>query len=281
MVAETMLDEYHERYRHLGHEELFRMLRAGSPVQVDSVVATWRTVEDAIGSIASTLRADLARLRWSSSGSREFGFRLGLVVSYAQKLADEATAMRTGLVVMSGSLAQAQRRAEPDGPTRLDPRPVPGVLGPEVGHVLAPDEQAKARERIVMVVAQLAAEYAVADHRSWPASIPLPPPGLPGEAAMAGSAPLVDDTAQTPADDESGHVTGLAGAGDLAAATASPAVLSTGPAPPLQPPSTLSGAGAGVVGVARQAVGPSTTGDGRSGQPLGAGQSQGAGQAMM
>lgn len=189
MVVVPMADEYYARYRPLSHEELYRLLHAGSPAQVDAVADNWRTIEDMIGALTPGLRRDLATLgrSWTGVGAREFQRRIGLVADFAGALADEATALRTGLSVMSGALTEAQRLAEPsqiDAPQwHLD-----GVLGQALGHTMTPQELAKAHERMVLLVASLAAEYAIADHANWPAAVPDAPEGLPTSPAGSGAA---------------------------------------------------------------------------------------------
>src|SRR5262245_38966035 len=185
MVTAAMPDEYYERYRRLSHEQLFRELMAGSPAQVERVAGAWRAAGEAVGALAAELRADLTRLAstWSGLGSQEYTYRLGLVVAYAQKLAEEATAMRTGLGVMSGALTETQRLAEPDRPEPPVDATVAAFGGfAALGRTMAADEKAKAHERVAVLVARLAAEYGVADHRSWPTTMPVEPADLPAGA---------------------------------------------------------------------------------------------------
>ncbi|GIF73789.1 hypothetical protein Asi02nite_33070 [Asanoa siamensis] len=254
-----MVDEFYERYRREPHEKLHQMLAEGRPEQVDAVAETWHRVEQHVGGVADGLRAELSRVlpAWDGGGSREFQYRLGLIVAYAEKLAAEASVMRTGLTVMARALADTQRLAEPDRP---EPPPAdPAAL--LLGRVLAGEEREKARERVTVLVARLAADYAVADHRIWPACIPAEPADLPaGVSSGSEAVPGIDDTlparvdalaSSTPAP----AVTALAGAADLRAMPAAAAAVSlpsgpitASPGAAAVPVSVLGGAGGAVTG---------------------------------
>lgn len=268
MVISTVADEFYERYRKLRHDDLYRMLQDGSPRQLNSLADTWRGIEGAIESLATTLRRDLALLLpyWTGAGSREFQYRLGLIADYAAALADEAVALRTGLSVMSDGLTKAQRLAEP-GQEESPEWAFTGVLGPALGHTAPEVERTNAYERMVLLVGNLAAEYALADHLNWPATLPAPPEGLPGIEGVVDHQALtsVDDVrtiaaAQTvgPTTPEDLPVTGLAGVSGLTGGvdlvTSTP-VSMVGHA---APPTTLSGAGAGLAGVSPHLVSAAT-----------------------
>lgn len=285
MVADEMVDEYYERYRHLPHEELYEQLMAGVPRQVNTVATSWHRAGTAIESLAVELRADLKRLAltWSGTGSREYQYRLGLVVAYAEKLAAEAAAMRTGLAVMSDALADAQRRAEPDRPEPPAP-PVDAAAASlggfaALGRTMPEEERAKARERIAVIVARLAAQYAVADHRNWPASMPVEPPGMPTGGGTVTPVESETETAASPVDAE-GDTTELASDGVFGGAPvgAGAALASLPPAPQSpQPVTSLVGAGpvlGGLPGhVDRHGApggGPSTATVSGAGAPMGA-----------
>jgi WXG100 family type VII secretion target len=182
MAAVIVSDEYYERYRHLSHDELYRMLRAGSPGRIDAVAATWKSISDTAAKLAANLRRDLdsLALSWTGPAGRAFVDRFGQVASYAQRLADESNAIRTGLSVMSAALAEAQRQAEQ--PDRVVPfeRAFAGVVNSTLGHEMTVEAAEQARARIVQLVADLAAEYGVVDHGTWPAAIPPAPDGPAG-----------------------------------------------------------------------------------------------------
>ena len=208
-----MPDDILARYEHLSHRELYTMLMRGSTDQIDSLVATWKTMETTVSALAASLRADLDRLRlgWDSPAGREFDRRVGLIAEFAQTLAEEFCAIHTGLSVMSGALADAKTKAEhPDQPPHPDPQlqnlhgvgtllhllgnVVEGVIGSQLGHELDPAEKEKARNRMVQVVCTLAAEYRVVDYGTWPPRVPPPPvdtPQIRPEHVTVASAPVI------------------------------------------------------------------------------------------
>ena len=288
-MDEPMPDEYYERYRLLSHEELHRQLMAGSPRRLAQLERAWKRAEDAVESVSTGLRADLTRLapRWEGTGSREFQFRIGLVVAFAQKLGEEAAALRIGLGLMSGGLADAQRRADQPagagGPARPDLQ-AGGVLDGSFGHELATEEQAKARERMAALVARLAGEYALADHHNWPASVPEPPPGLPSSVAggltdgltPVGDVEIPDREPVETSVPVTGTGTQLAGAGLTTAPGTTPGLTMLANSPPpapvgsAPPPVALGGASPGLSGAADSGV--RATAEGRSfAAPAGAG----------
>lgn len=187
-----MVDGLYERYRKFGHAELYRMVQAGKPRQVENVADMWASLADTAGALAAALRRDLARLQpdWIGRASDEYHHRLTALVRYAQMLADEAGAIRDGLIGMAHALAGAQGKAEPPEPAPVLGSTVDAVLGSEVGRVMPVTERQRAHERIVSLVAKLAAEYGVADHSNWPANVPEPPahlPALAGASTVAGA----------------------------------------------------------------------------------------------
>jgi hypothetical protein len=200
MVA-FMADEYYERYKHLSHQELYRSVQSGSSHQVDSMADSWASTGDTIGAIAATLQADLKRLLpdWTSQGSREFHYRLELIVRYAQSIADEASAMRTGLTIMASSLRDAQRRAESPSDSAFSVGDlINGVVGASLGRVVPVAARAQAHERMVRVVAKLAADYGVAEHGRWPVMLPEAPIDLPAATIGSGLASGVGLVATQP-----------------------------------------------------------------------------------
>ncbi|MFY1691716.1 WXG100 family type VII secretion target [Plantactinospora sp. WMMB782] len=282
-----MADEYHERYRQQSHEELYRLLMAGVPAQVDGIADTWHTVESRIGAIATGLHEDLARVLpgWTGPGSREFQYRLGLIISFAGRLAEEAAAMRGGLTVMSGSLAEAQRQAEADRPELAQARY--DEFSPVLGHTLSEEERAKARERVAAQVARLAADYAVTDHRSWPATIPLEPGDLPVLGGIVDDLHLpaaVTVPEPPPLPGEAPTVgTALAGAGAFGEAPGGAALAAVPPAASAagQPGSALSGAGPALAGVGNHLITRAGGAEGRPGPGAGTAGAGAAGAVPM
>jgi len=189
-MAPPMADEFYEKYKHLSHQELYQMLRAGVPRQVDSVADSWATVASTLSGLADSLRQDMDRLLdgWSGSASEEVAEGWGALVRRAKILAEEATGMRTGLTAMAQALNTARHQAEAPqevpAVVQAAAQTVTFVLGSELGHLPTPEELARARERMVWLVARLAAQYGIADHANWPAMAVLP-------VALMGSATAV------------------------------------------------------------------------------------------
>ncbi|MFY1670179.1 hypothetical protein ACN27G_09495 [Plantactinospora sp. WMMB334] len=288
-----MVDEYHERYRQQTHEELYRLLMAGLPAQVDGIADAWHSVEEILGGIATGLHDDLTRMlaTWTGPGSREFHYRVGLIVSYAAKLAEEAAAMRTGLTVMAGALGEAQRQVERDRPELAGAGAGVDEMSGVFGRVMSEEERAKARERVSAQVARLAAEYAVTDHRSWPATIPVEPGDLPVVGGLVGDLELpspisVPDPAPPLDAEPPVDTTALAGAGSFGDAPGGMGALAAAPSPSPapQPASSLSGAGPTLAGLGSHLITRAAGAEGRAGSGAanqGAAHQSGAGAAPM
>jgi hypothetical protein len=205
-----MPDDLTARYGHFNHRELYAMLMQGSPTQVADLAAIWKSMEATMGGLADSLRADLDKLLhgWDSPAGREFDRRVGLAATYAHLLADEFTAIHTGLSVMAAALDDAQKQAEhPDthdhhhGHTgHASPLSIigalttafGGVIGPQLGHQADQVEADRARARMVAVVCALAAEYRVTDYGTWPPRVPPPPQDTPARRPeLIQSSPVV------------------------------------------------------------------------------------------
>lgn len=263
-----MADEYYRRYRGQTHDQLYRQLMRGAPAAVSTQADTWRATAGTTSALSARLRRDVARLaaRWSGLGSDEFVGRIGLIVTYAQKLADEAASVGVGVEAMGRALAEAQRQASPD-PVGSDPLAVraalrgaaTNVLGSSLGHTPPPEEQAAARERMVTLVAELAALYGLVDQANWPAELPSAPAGMPGSVVAADPGPA----AVVPVEEQSGPDAGLAGAGPMTTGPTGPVGVSAGPmpggpigaVPPAPPPAMLAGAGPGPASATTRSVG--------------------------
>jgi uncharacterized protein YukE len=278
-----MPDEYYQRYRRYSHDELYRQLLQGSPAVLSRQADAWRRAGATAATLATRLRRDLTGLaaRWTGLGSDEFAGRIGLIAAYAQDLADEAASIGVGAEAMSRALAEAQRQAQPSpAPTvaaGAGPDPVAvraallsaatgwstpeAVLGSTLGHVPTAEEQSAAHERMVVLVAELAALYGVVDQANWPTAIPDAPAGMPGDVV-----PIVEEP-----DRATG---GLAGAGVLdpmmrgpggavpgGIGLTMPGGLSAvgGPVGAPVPAAMLSGAAPGLAGAAKGSVSTGTT----------------------
>lgn len=197
-----MPDEYYERYRNLSHKDLYARLNAGNPDQVDDIASKWKSLQDTADHLAASLARDLERLghEWDSESGREFARRVGLIVSYARTLAGEFGHIKDGLALMSWPLREAKKKAENPADTDDHDKTVQdaaagatiggaiagpggavvgGVIGGLMGHNQDEQEQEAARQRIIQLVAGLAAEYEVTSRQTWPDTVPVAPADLP------------------------------------------------------------------------------------------------------
>ena len=196
-----MSNEYYAKYEHLSHQELYDMLMAGRPGQVDSSAAGWIRLQDRANSLASALTSDLRRLAgsWSSASGQEYQRRVGLIGEFSNQLGEDFGVMREQLSGLSGDLSRAQGKAE--NPANIHPNNmlkdaavgagagsflgpagtlIGGAIGAVHGHDADEAEKEKARQRMIQVVADLASSYSfVADSR-WSTEPDQPPADLPG-----------------------------------------------------------------------------------------------------
>ncbi|GAB3169539.1 hypothetical protein FHX75_12564 [Micromonospora palomenae] len=237
------MSEYTQRYQHVSHRELYDAVHAGDPQQIDNLASQWSSLRDTLDNLARDLGADLDKLApaWTGDAAREFHDRLSLVVRYSSDLAEGTADVRQALSLMAGQLRTAQRNAESpeatddhdkavDGATKGLVLGVPGmIVGGILGHQQDKAEQEKAHQRMVQVVADLAAGYEVASYGRV-VDPPAPPPRLPGEADRSGATTKAGPSVGSPA---SAPGTGIAGPGGGA-------TVST-PSSPAHGPTTGSG----------------------------------------
>jgi hypothetical protein len=271
-----MPDDYYQRYNRFTHDQLYRLLQQGSPATVARQADAWRQAGQTAATLASHLRRDLIRMsaQWTGLGSDEFDIRITMVVNFARKLADEAASIGVGTEALSRALAEAQRHADPNpaGPVAgSDPATLrialrnaasgwtpEAVLGTDLGHVPVPAEQSAAHERMVTLVAELAALYGVVDQANWPRVIPDAPAGMPGTGTAVADPVVVDATAGLAGAGAAGPMLGSGGlAGGLNVPTGS--IPGGGPVAP-GPAAMLAGGGPGLAGAARPAVNTSSAG---------------------
>jgi hypothetical protein len=190
-------DEYVARYQGLSHEQLWTQLQAGDPGQVDALAVAWRSLHDRADALATSLTHDLGRLTagWSSSAGTEYQNRLALIASFSSTLANGFADRHRELTLMAGALRTAQRQAEDPASTDTNDHmlidagigfaiagPVGGVVGGLLGHSQDEAEERKARQRMVQLVAGLAADYGVTTDIGWTTMVPLPPDGMPSDS---------------------------------------------------------------------------------------------------
>ncbi len=274
-----MSDEFVNRYSGLSHEQLWTQLKAGDPGQIDTLATKWKSLHDTADSLANALNTDLGKLTagWSSSSGTEYQRRLSLVSSYSTTMSGEFSDMQHHLTMMAGDLRKAQKQAE--DPANTDNNngmitdaavgfavagPVGGLVGGLFGHHEDQVEKEKARQRMIQLVAGLAAEYSVTTDAKWSQIAPLPPTDLPGDNTTSSRyTPKAGPGVNTPG---GVSATSLAIAGHTTAA---------GPKTPSQVPATGNANGEGQDGEAT--IGPDGNPIDTSSGLAGAGELAGAG----
>ncbi|MFK3981403.1 WXG100 family type VII secretion target [Micromonospora sp. NPDC050397] len=168
-----MSDEYVQRYQHLSHEELYQAVQAGDAEQVEALASKWSALKTTIDGLGQSLRQDLDALArtWSSEAGEEFQRRLNLVISYSNSVAIGMGGVNEGLTLMAGPLRAAQKDAESPEETDDHDQALKGaakgaifgpagiVVGGFLGHQQDKEEQERAHQRMVTIVAGLAAAY--------------------------------------------------------------------------------------------------------------------------
>ncbi|KAB1141350.1 WXG100 family type VII secretion target [Micromonospora sp. DT46] len=205
------MSEYTQRYQHVSHQQLYDAVMAGQPGQIDGVAAQWTALKGMLDGLSRELSGDLDKLAntWTGSASQEFQRRLTLVTDYADKLGEGMADVSRGLTLMSGELRTARTQAE--SPAETDDHDqalsgaakgavfgVPGiVVGGLLGHQQDKAEQEKAHQRMVNVVAELAAGY---DLSAYGRLVPPPPPhpDTPGTTSRDSTPPRSGPGASTP-----------------------------------------------------------------------------------
>ncbi|MFI7604937.1 WXG100 family type VII secretion target [Micromonospora sp. NPDC049366] len=181
------MSEYTQRYEGSSHQELYDAVMAGSPEQIEGVAAQWSSVKGILDGLGRDLASDLEKLAntWTGSAGQEFQRRVTLVVDYAGTLGEGTADITQALTMMAGQLRTAQKQAE--SPEETDDHDkafsgavkgsvfgLPGaVVGGLMGHQQDKEEQEKAHQRMVNVVAELAAGY---DLSAYDRVVPPPPP---------------------------------------------------------------------------------------------------------
>jgi hypothetical protein len=179
------------KYAGVSHRDLWNQLQAGDPGQIDGLATSWKSMADTARTLSSTVTTDLGKLDWDSNAGREFQRRLSVLSSYSTDLAHDHDSVHTGLTQMSQSLRTAKGKAEDPADTDDNDSAIgfaaagsvlgPGgtVLGGLLGHHRDEEQKKEAHERMVAVVAGLAADYDQYrfSYIETPAVVPVDLPG--------------------------------------------------------------------------------------------------------
>ncbi|MEU8166002.1 WXG100 family type VII secretion target [Micromonospora sp. NPDC049004] len=167
------MSEYTQRYQDKSHRELYDAVMAGKPEQIDGIAAQWAALKGILDGLGRELSGDLEKLghTWTGSAGREFQRRLTLIVDHSDALGEGMAGIKQGLTMMAGQLRTAHKQAESPEETDDNDKAVSGalkgaafglpgaVVGGIMGHQQDKEEQEKAHQRMVNVVAELAAGY--------------------------------------------------------------------------------------------------------------------------
>ncbi|MFC0507730.1 WXG100 family type VII secretion target [Micromonospora costi] len=215
------MSEYTQRYQGASHQELYDAVMAGKPGQIDGVAAQWSALKGIVDALGRDLSGDLEKLAhtWTGSAGQEFQRRLTLIVDYAGTLGEGMADVKQALTMMSGQLRTAQKQAE--SPEETDDHDqavsgalkgaavfgVPGaVVGGLLGHQQDKEEQQKAHQRMVNVVAELAAGY---DLSAYGRVVTPPPPDPDTPGTVDGSGPTTRSGPHVGTPTAAPHSTGL------------------------------------------------------------------------
>ncbi|MEV1146862.1 WXG100 family type VII secretion target, partial [Micromonospora sp. NPDC049799] len=196
------MSDYTHKYQGVSHQALYDGVMAGEPGQIDGVAAQWTALKGIVDDLGHQLDADLGKLAntWTGMAGQEFQARLSHIVTYADSLGTGMSYVGRGLTMMAEDLRTARGQAESPAETDDHDRAlsgaakgavfgVPGaVVGAVLGHQQDEAEREKAHQRMVKVVANLAAGY---DFSAYDHLVPPPPPDpeTPGGVGSPSSTP--------------------------------------------------------------------------------------------
>lgn len=218
-----MSDEYVQRYQQVSHEELYTGVQAGDAEQIETLASKWSSLKTTLDGLSQALRDDLDALgrTWAGAAGAEFQRRLDLVVLYSDSLAIGMGGVHEGLTLMAGPLRTAQKQAESPDETDDHGQALKGaakgaILGPAgalvgglIGHQQDKEEQEKAHQRMVQVVAELAATYDLSAYDRWtppPAPHPETPDTVSQTSSTARSGPGATPPTRTPDSGPPAHI---------------------------------------------------------------------------
>ncbi|MFI5927114.1 hypothetical protein ACIA3K_14135 [Micromonospora sp. NPDC051543] len=183
------MSEYTQRYQGRSHQELYDAVMVGKPEQIEGVAAQWAALKGILDGLGRELSGDLQKLgnTWTGPAGREFQRRLTLIVDHSDALGEGMSGVKQGLTMMAGQLRAAHKKAESPEETDDNDQAISGVLkgsafglpgavvGGIMGHQQDKEEQEKAHQRMVSLVAELAAGY---DLSAYDRVVDPPPPDV-------------------------------------------------------------------------------------------------------
>ncbi|MGI5525190.1 WXG100 family type VII secretion target [Micromonospora sp. CA-259024] len=197
------MSEYTQRYQGRSHKELYDGVMAGKPEQVEGVAAQWAELKGILDGLGRELSGDLEKLgnTWTGSAGLEFHRRLSLIVAHADALGEGMAGIKQGLTMMADHLRTAHKQAESPEETDDNDQLISGaikgaatfgltgaVVGGLMGHQQDKEEQEKAHQRMVTVVAELASGYELSAYDRV-VDPPLPDPDTPDSVSKDSTTP--------------------------------------------------------------------------------------------
>ena len=193
-------EPYLSRYQSMSHEQLYNLLNAGRYAQVQGLSTRWSRMRETAQELTSTLQQDLSALgnTWTGEASVEFHRRITSIVQFTSWVADEFDQIANATWIMGDQLEDAKIQSEPphQGNDHMVQQATSnasklavfgpavsafgGVIGAVQGHQQDEEERQRAHQRMVNVVADLAADYDRNAAVSFSTDLPSPPAELPG-----------------------------------------------------------------------------------------------------
>ncbi|MFG2047475.1 WXG100 family type VII secretion target [Micromonospora sp. NPDC048935] len=187
------MSEYTQRYQGSSHQQLYDGVMAGKPEQIEGVAAQWAELKGVLDGLGRELSGDLEKLAntWTGSAGREFHRRLSLIVAHSDALGEGMAGIKQGLTMMAEHLRTAHKQAESPEETDDNDKAISGTIKGAVtfglpgamvmgivGHQQDKQEQEKAHQRMVNLVAELASGYEISAYDRV-VDPPLPDPDTP------------------------------------------------------------------------------------------------------
>ncbi|MFI6267940.1 WXG100 family type VII secretion target [Micromonospora zamorensis] len=220
-----------QRYEGSSHQELYDGVMAGQPEQIEGVAAQWAELKGILDGLSRELSGDLEKLgnTWTGSAGREFHRRLSLIVTHSDALSDGMSGVKQGLTMMAEHLRTARKQAESPEETDDNDKALSGAAKGAItfglpgavvmglaGHQQDKEEQEKAHQRMVKLVAKLADGYEISAYDRV-VDPPLPDPETPDTVSKDPTSPRsVPSIATATAGPSSTNVTARTGDATIA-----------------------------------------------------------------